>query len=155
MTPAINAAKKANVSFKIHEYEHDPKAESYGEEAADKLGVDVGRVYKTLIAQVDGKSLAVSVVPVSNQLDLKSFASSLGAKKSAMADQKAAERSTGYVVGGISPLGQRKPLKTVVDASAQAHDTIFVSAGKRGLEIEIAPGDLAKLTNAIFYTIAR
>jgi Cys-tRNA(Pro)/Cys-tRNA(Cys) deacylase len=154
MTPAINAAKKAKIAFSIHEYDHDPNAESFGLEAAEKLGVDIDRVYKTLVLAVDGNELAVSVVPVAKRLDLKTLASSLAVKKSSMADQKDAERATGYVVGGISPIGQRKRLRTVIDESALLYDTIFVSAGKRGVDIELSPHDLAKLVNGTFASIS-
>lgn len=155
MTPAINALRKAKVPHKIHEYDHEINAESYGLEAAEKLGVDVGRVFKTLVVSTDRGELAVAVVPVSKQLDLKAYASAIGVKKSVMADAKDAERSTGYVVGGISPLGQRKRLKTVVDLSALNYQTIFVSAGKRGLEIEISPQELGNLTKGAVAPIAR
>jgi Cys-tRNA(Pro)/Cys-tRNA(Cys) deacylase len=139
-TPAIVAAERAEIAFAVHAYDHDPKAASYGLEAAEKLGVDVERVFKTLVADVDGK-LTVAVVPVAAQLDLKALG-----KRASMADPKLAERTTGYVAGGISPLGQRRRLPTVVDESVFAFDTIYVSAGRRGLEIELAPDDLVKLT---------
>jgi Cys-tRNA(Pro)/Cys-tRNA(Cys) deacylase len=155
MTPAINAAKKAGIKFRIHEYEHDPAAESYGLEAAEKLGVSPDRVFKTLVAELDGGKLAVGIVPVATSLNLKSLASALGAKRAEMADMAAAERSSGYVAGGISPLGQKKRLPTILEASAAAHDTIYVSAGKRGLEIELAPDDLLKLTGGKLAAIAR
>lgn len=155
MTPAINAAKQAKVPFKVHEYVHDPKAESYGEEAAEKLGLPLARVFKTLVVSLDGKDLAVAVVPVSGLLDMKHCAAALGGKKCEMADRKDAERSTGYVLGGISPLGQKKRLRTVVDASAQGFDSVFVSAGRRGLEIELAPEELARLTGAVFANVSR
>ena len=155
MTPAIAAAKKARITFSIHEYTHDPAAESYGLEAAEKLGLDPARVFKTLVAAVGERDLAVAVVPVSRQLDLKLLARALGVKKAEMAAVKAVERATGYVVGGVSPLGQKKRLATVIDASAQAHQTLFVSAGRRGLEIELAPADLAALTGARFAAIAK
>jgi Cys-tRNA(Pro)/Cys-tRNA(Cys) deacylase len=155
MTPAINAARQAKVPFHIHEYAHDPKAESYGEEAAVKLGLPLERVFKTLVVSLDGSELAVAVVPVSGLLDMKHCAVALGAKKCDMAERKDAERSTGYVLGGISPLGQKKRLRTVIDATAQGFDTVFVSAGRRGLEIELAPADLARLTGAVFATVGR
>jgi Cys-tRNA(Pro)/Cys-tRNA(Cys) deacylase len=155
MTPAINAARQAKVPFHIHEYAHDPKAESYGEEAAVKLGLPLERVFKTLVVSLDGRELAVAVVPVSGLLDMKHCAVALGAKKCDMAERKDAERSTGYVLGGISPLGQKKRLRTVIDATAQGFDTVFVSAGRRGLEIELAPADLARLTGAVFATVGR
>lgn len=155
MTPAINAAKQAKTPFQVHEYMHDPKAESYGEEAAVKLNLPLERVFKTLVVELDGKSLAVAVVPVSGKLDMKACAAALGGKKCEMAAQKDAERSTGYVLGGISPLGQKKRLPTLIDASAQGFITLFVSAGRRGLEIELAPDDLAKLTDAHFAAVSR
>jgi Cys-tRNA(Pro)/Cys-tRNA(Cys) deacylase len=155
MTPAINQAKKAKVAFHIHEYAHDPAAESYGLEAAEKLGVDPARVFKTLVTEVGPKDLVVAVLPVSRQLDLKLLAKAVGAKKIAMAEVKLVERTTGYVVGGVSPLGQKKRLPTVIDASAEALDTMYVSAGRRGLEIELSPADLAALTGASFADIAR
>jgi len=141
-TPAVSAVERAGIVFRLHEYEHDPRAASYGLEAVAKLGHDSGRVYKTLVAEVDG-TLTVAVVPVEAQLDL----GALG-KRARLADVKAAERATGYVAGGISPLGQRRRLATVVDESALAFETIFVSAGRRGLELELAPADLVALTGA-------
>jgi Cys-tRNA(Pro)/Cys-tRNA(Cys) deacylase len=148
-TPAIAAAARAGVAFTVHEYRHDPRAESYGLEAVEKLGLDAARVFKTLVADVDG-ALIVAVVPVEAQLDLRALG-----KRARMADASAAERATGYVAGGISPLGQRRPLPTVVDASALDHDTIHVSAGRRGLELELAPADLVELTGARVAPIAR
>jgi len=155
MTPAINAAKQAKVPFHVHEYVHDPKAESYGEEAAVKLNLPLARVFKTLVVALDGKALAVAVVPVSGKLDMKACAAALGGKKCDMAAQRDAERSTGYVLGGISPLGQKKRLRTVIDASAQGFETMFVSAGRRGLEIELAPADLARLTAGVWADVSR
>ena len=155
MTPAINSAKKAKIKFRTHRYAHDPSAESYGEEAADKLGIPGERIFKTLVAALDSGEHAVAVVPVSGRLNLKSLAETLGAKKAAMAEQKDAERLTGYVLGGISPLGQRKKLKTVIDESASSFDTLFVSAGKRGLQIELSPTDLRRLTGGRFAPIAK
>ncbi|MGI5351854.1 Cys-tRNA(Pro) deacylase [Streptomyces sp. CA-250714] len=153
-TPAIVAATEAGIPFETHAYEHDPAAPSYGEEAAEAMGVPPERVFKTLVAEVDG-ALTVAVVPVSASLDLKALASAVGGKRAAMADPAAAERTTGYVRGGISPLGQRKQLPTVLDASAEEHAAICVSAGRRGLEIELAPSDLAKLTGAVIAPVAR
>ena len=152
MTPAINAAKKAKVDFKVHEYQHDPNNESYGEEAAQALGLDPAVVFKTLLVSLTGHKspLAVAVIPVSHQLSLKAIAKVLGAKKAEMADPKAAERSSGYIVGGISPIGQKKALPTVIDSSAESQASINVSAGKRGLEIELPPADLATLTRGKF-----
>ena len=153
-TPATIAVAKSGVSYTVHEYAHDPASTSYGLEAAEALGIDPDRVHKTLIASVGG-ALVVAVVPVTAQLDLKALAAAVGAKKAEMADPAAAERSTGYVVGGISPLGQRKRLTTVVDIGAAAHATVFVSAGRRGLEIELAPADLVAQTGATTAAIAR
>jgi len=155
VTPAVEAAKRAGVAFELHEYAHDPKAESYGLEAAEAMGVEPGRVFKTLVALVDGTRLVVGVVPVDTQLDLKALAAAVGGKKAVMADPAAAERATGYVVGGISPLGQKRRLKKVLDGSATGHETVFVSAGRRGLEIELAPSDLASLVGADVATICR
>jgi Cys-tRNA(Pro)/Cys-tRNA(Cys) deacylase len=139
-TPAIAAAERAGIAFRVHEYEHDPRAASFGREAADQLGLDPARIFKTLVADVDGE-LTVAVVPVEAQLDLRTLG-----KRARMAEPKAAERATGYVTGGISPLGQRRPLPTLLDDSALAFETIHVSAGRRGLELELAPGDLLALT---------
>ena len=155
MTPAINSAKKAGVTFNVHEYHHDPAAESFGEEAAEALGLDPALVFKTLLVSLTGHKspLAVAVLPVTHMLSLKNIAKALGAKKAEMADPKVAERSTGYIVGGISPIGQKKALPTVIDSSAEALLSFNVSAGRRGLEIELAPADLAKLTRATFARI--
>jgi Cys-tRNA(Pro)/Cys-tRNA(Cys) deacylase len=147
-TPATAALTAAGVPFVLHPYSHDPSAASYGAEAAEALGIDPERVFKTLMVEVEGR-LAVGVVPVSGNLDLKAFASALGAKKATMADPAAAERRTGYVLGGISPLGQRQSSPTVIDHSALALETMLVSGGKRGLDIEMAPADLIRLTAAI------
>lgn len=154
MTPAINLVKKRKISHKIHEYTHDSNAESYGAEAAEKMGVSESQVFKTLVAKLDGKTLAVGIVPVSSTLSLKQLAKAAGGKKAAMADPAEVERSSGYVLGGVSPLGQKKLLKTIIDKSAQEFETIFVSAGKRGLEIELAPEDLAGLLRGEFASIA-
>ncbi|MER6674271.1 Cys-tRNA(Pro) deacylase [Streptomyces sp. NPDC000983] len=153
-TPATVALTAAGVPFTTHAYEHDPSHPSYGEEAAEAMGVSPDRVFKTLVAEVDGR-LTVAVVPVAGQLDLKALATAAGGKRAAMADPTLAERTTGYVRGGISPLGQRKKLPTVLDASATAHPTICVSAGRRGLEIELSPTALATLTTATLAPIAR
>jgi Cys-tRNA(Pro)/Cys-tRNA(Cys) deacylase len=152
-TPATQALTKARASFTVHEYEHDPASGSYGTEAARALGVEPDRVFKTLIAQVDG-ALQVAVVPVTGELDLKALAAAVGKKRATMADPTQAERTTGYVRGGISPLGQRKRLPTVLDASVEKYPTVFVSAGRRGLEVEVAPADLARLTAATIAPIA-
>ncbi|MET7753250.1 Cys-tRNA(Pro) deacylase [Streptomyces sp. NPDC005389] len=153
-TPATVALTAAGTSFTLHAYEHDPASPSYGEEAAEALGVSPDRVFKTLVADVDGE-LTVAVVPVAGQLDLKALASAVGGKRAAMADPAAAERTTGYVRGGISPLGQRKRLRTVLDASASDHASICISAGRRGLEVELSPADLAALTSAVVAPIGR
>jgi Cys-tRNA(Pro)/Cys-tRNA(Cys) deacylase len=148
-TPAIAAAERAGIAFEVHEYDHDARSSSYGLEAADKLGLDPRRVFKTLVAHVDGK-LTVAVVPVEAHLDLRALG-----KRARMAEPRAAERATGYVAGGISPLGQRRALPVVVDESALAFETIHVSAGRRGLEIELAPADLVLLTGARVERLAR
>jgi Cys-tRNA(Pro)/Cys-tRNA(Cys) deacylase len=148
MTPAVVAAERAGIPFTLHEYEHDPRAGSYGLEAAVKTGVDPARVFKTLVVSQDGK-LSVAIVPVAAQLDLRALG-----KRAELADRTAAERATGYVLGGISPLGQRKPLPTLVDESAFAFPSIYVSAGRRGLELELAPDDLVRLTGARIAPIA-
>ncbi|MGW6020877.1 Cys-tRNA(Pro) deacylase [Streptomyces sp. NPDC055099] len=153
-TPATVALTAANADYTVHAYEHDPAHPSYGEEAAQAMGVSPDRVYKTLVAEVDGE-LTVAVVPVAGTLNLKALASAVSGKRAVMADPAAAERTTGYVRGGISPLGQRKKLRTVLDDSASSHATICVSAGRRGLEVELAPGDLARLTDAVLAPIGR
>lgn len=152
-TPATAALAAAGVPFTLHPYAHDPAAESYGLEAAEVLGVDPSRVFKTLMVDIEGK-LAVGIVPVSGTLDLKAIAAAMGSKKAAMADPKTAERRTGYVLGGISPLGQRQPSPTIVDESALAFPTVLVSGGRRGLDIELAPADLVRLTKARIAPIA-
>ena len=156
-TPATLAVSAAGVSFAVHEYIHDPQADSFGLEAATALGLDPRRVFKTLVAAVDrnGRSeLVIGVVPVVGQLDLKALATAVGVKRAVMAKVADAERSSGYVAGGISPLGQRRPLTTVIDESVYLHDTVFVSAGRRGLEIELIPDVLIKLTSAAVAAIA-
>lgn len=155
MTPAVDAARKAGIPFTLHEYRHDPRARSYGLEAAEALGLDAARVFKTLVAVAEGKGLWVAIVPVGGLLDLKALATAAGAKRVAMAEAPAAERATGYVVGGISPLGQRRHLPTVVDASALDFPTVYVSAGRRGLEIELAPADLVRHCGAEVASITR
>nr|WP_319542136.1 Cys-tRNA(Pro) deacylase [uncultured Pseudodesulfovibrio sp.] len=155
MTPAIDKAKKAGITFFVHEYEHDPAAESYGMEAAEKLQIEPERVFKTLVVCCGGKDLTVAVLPVSKHLDMKLLAKAVGVKKVGMAEIGLVERVTGYVVGGVSPLGQKKQLKTVIDSSAEAYATIFVSGGRRGVDIELSPDDLAKLTRADFASVAK
>ncbi len=155
MTPGINIAKKAKISYKIHEYTHDPAIESYGSEAAEKMGVPEDRVFKTLVVSLDNSDLAVGVVPVSSMLNMKLIAKAAGAKKASMAAAADVERTTGYVLGGVSPLGQKKRLKTIIDASAETFSTIYVSAGRRGLQMELRPTDLRNLTNGIFAAICQ
>ncbi|WP_299592074.1 Cys-tRNA(Pro) deacylase [uncultured Microbulbifer sp.] len=154
MTPAIKAAEKAKVKFQIHEYSHDPAAESYGLEAAEKLGLAPQQVFKTLVVSLDGKSLAVAVLPVEQQLSMKLVARAAGAKKAEMAEKNAVMRSSGYVLGGVSPLGQKKSLPTFLHNSAESEATIYVSAGRRGLEIELTPQDLLQLTRGKFAPLA-
>jgi Cys-tRNA(Pro)/Cys-tRNA(Cys) deacylase len=154
MTPAIIAAAKAKIHITVHEYEHDPACTAFGLEAAEKLGVDPRQVFKTLVADLGGE-LVVAVIPVQAMLALKHLARAAGAKKAAMADKPLAERTTGYVLGGISPLGQKKRLRTFIDSSARSHQTILVSGGRRGLDIEIAPVDLARMTAASFVQITQ
>ena len=153
-TPATVALARAGVAFTAHAYEHDPRAAAYGLEAAEKLGLDPDRVFKTLLATVDG-TLAVGIVPVALQLDLKALAQALGGKRAEMADPAVAERKTGYVVGGISPIGQKTTLATVLDESAIVCETIFVSGGRRGLDLELAPDDLLAVTRGRYAPIAR
>lgn len=154
-TPATVALTRAGIAFTVHEYHHDPAAPSFGLEAAAALGVEPDRVFKTLLAEVDGVGLVVGIVPVSGSLDLKSLAAAVGGKRATMAAPALAERRTGYVVGGISPIGQRTPLPTVIDETAQLWDTVFVSGGRRGLDLELAPEHLAAITQASFEDISR
>lgn len=153
-TPATTALTRLGIDFSAHAYHHDPAAESYGREAADALGVDAERIFKTLLASVDG-ALVVGIVPVPASLDLKALARAADGRKSLMADPADAERATGYVVGGISPVGQRRRLRTLIDSSAARHDTILVSGGRRGFDIELAPDDLVAATNGSLAPIAR
>ncbi|MBF8781471.1 Cys-tRNA(Pro) deacylase [Pseudomonas fulva] len=155
MTPALAVLKKARAEHRVHSYEHDPKAASYGLEAAQKLGLDVRQVFKTLLACTEKGELLVAVVPVGGTLDLKALAQAAQVKKCEMADPAAAQRSTGYLVGGISPLGQKKRLRTFIDESARRFATIHVSAGRRGLEVELAAALLASLTQGSFAEIGR
>jgi Cys-tRNA(Pro)/Cys-tRNA(Cys) deacylase len=159
-TPATQAAKAAGIAFSLHEYAHDPAAASYATEAAEVLGVDPARVHKTLILQAEGNrhlrpELIVAVVPADASCDLKAISAAVGARKVDLADPTVAQRTTGYVLGGISPLGQRKLLTTVIDEDAQLWDTILVSAGRRGLEIELNPLDLAAALGATFTPVAK
>jgi Cys-tRNA(Pro)/Cys-tRNA(Cys) deacylase len=157
-TPATVVLARVGVDFTLHQYAHDSRATSFGLEAAEalqhELGLDPARVFKTLMAAVDG-ALTVAIVPVSGQLDLKALARAAGGSRAAMADVAAAERATGYVAGGISPIGQRRAHPTVLDSSALDHPTVFVSAGRRGLDLEIAPADLARVTGATVAAISR
>lgn len=160
MTPAIKALEKAGVAFEIRQYEHDGASHGlgktgYGEEAVQALGLSSEQVFKTLLAKLDDGRLAVAIVPVSGQLDLKALARAAGARRASMAEPDEAQRATGYVLGGISPLGQKKRLATFIDTSAEALATMHVSAGRRGLEVGLAPGDLAELLNARFAALSR
>ena len=153
MTPAINLLKKNKCTFKIHKYNHDPAVTNYGLEAAEKLNLDPNRVYKTLLVELSPTELAVGIIPVNCSMSLKQIAKSLGSKTAVMADKQEAQKVTGYLLGGISPLGQKKRLRTVLDSSAEAFETIYVSGGKRGLDIEVKPSDLIKLLNGSFSSI--
>jgi Cys-tRNA(Pro)/Cys-tRNA(Cys) deacylase len=153
-TPAIAAVVRAGVTHAVHQIRHDPLVTAYGHEAAAALGVEPGRVFKTLVNSVDGE-LVVAVVPVTGELNLKALAAALGAKSALMADRATAERSTGYVTGGISPIAQKRRFPTLVDASAARWATIFVSGGRRGLELELAPEDLVALTDGRLAPIGR
>ena len=153
-TPATVALTAAGIAFTTHPYAHDPAAASYGREAADALGVEPGRVFKTLLVEGE-KGLAVGIVPVDRQLDLKALATALGVKRVQMADPVMAERVTGYVVGGISPIGQKRRLPTVLDDSADVYETVLVSGGRRGFDIELRPADLLTATGATYAPIAR
>ena len=153
MTPAINFIKKAKIPYTLHEYSHDSANTSYGLEAANKLNVEEARVFKTIVISLSSSELAVAILPVNAMLSMKHVAKYLNVKKAKMAEASDVERSTGYILGGVSPLGQKKKLKTIIDNSAEVFSTIYVSAGQRGLELEISPHDLCKLTNGTFETI--
>jgi Cys-tRNA(Pro)/Cys-tRNA(Cys) deacylase len=155
MTPAIDFVKKNGISHKVHEYDHEPTSESYGLEAVEQMGVSAAMVFKTLVVTLDSKELAVAVVPVSSMLSMKCIAKAANAKKAVMAIKSDVIRSTGYVLGGVSPIGQKKSLRTFIDSSALNHSTMFVSAGRRGLEIELSPGDLKKLVNGEFVVLCQ
>ncbi|WP_320033495.1 Cys-tRNA(Pro) deacylase [Halarcobacter sp.] len=148
MTPAVNLLKKNKIKFEIHKYDHDPDNTDFGKEAVEKLNLDANRVFKTLLTELTPKELVVCVIPVSKMLSLKDVASTFGVKKAQMANKDEAQKVTGYLLGGISPLGQKKRLKTAIDKSAFEFDTIYISGGKRGLDIEVNPNDLKKLLNA-------
>lgn len=153
MTPAIDIAKQQNIAYTIHEYQHDPKTSSFGEEASVKLGVAAEQVFKTLVTETPDGELIVGVLPVSSQLNLKRFARAVSVKKIHLANKEKVQRATGYVTGGVSPIGQKKLLRTVIDSSAQGFSTIYVSAGRRGLEIELSPSDLGRLCMASYADI--
>ena len=150
MTPAINAAKQRGIRYQVHQYQHQSSAQGYGLQAAEKMGIAPQKIFKTLVVMLDNKTLAVAIVPVSSQLNMKLMAIAIGAKKAVMATPLDVQRSTGYVLGGVSPLGQKKKLATIIDSSAKQHASIFVSAGRRGLEIELDPQDLQTVTSGKF-----
>jgi Cys-tRNA(Pro)/Cys-tRNA(Cys) deacylase len=155
MTPAINSAKNAKIDYTVHQYEHDSGNSSYGLEAAEKLALSPERVFKTLVVKLDARQLVVAILPVNSMLSMKSVAKACGARKAEMADKAEVQRSTGYVLGGVSPLGQKKPLKTIIELSAQQYATIYVSGGRRGLEIELNALDLQTITQASFEPISQ
>lgn len=155
MTPAVNKLKKAKIKYQIHQYEHDPDAKAYGEEAAEKLNIPFDQIFKTLVVSVDNNDVVIAVVPVSRQLDLKKLVKAIGSKKARMADRNDVERATGYILGGVSPIGQKKKLTTMIDTSALNFNTVYVSAGRRGLQIEMSPKDLGSLTDATYAEISR
>lgn len=152
-TPATDLLSRLGIVRTLHPYEHDPRSPAFGEEAAAALGVEQARIFKTLVVSLDG-TLACGVVPVSARLDLKAFAAELGGKRAELAEPAAAARATGYVVGGISPIGQKSRLRVLVDASAEAHETVYVSAGKRGLQVQLRPADLLQAAGARYAKIA-
>ena len=153
MTPAINSLKKNKINFTLHRYKHDAKHPSYGLEAAEKLGLSPTQVFKTLVVQLDGDELAVAILPVNETLNMKEVARIFHVKKVSMADAKQVQSTTGYVLGGVSPLAQKKALQTVIDSSALDNETIFVSGGRRGVEIELDPADLLRMCNGISESI--
>ena len=149
MTPCIKLLKKQKIAYLLHQYTHDTKSTSYGKEAIEKLGVSADRVFKTLVVSTD-KGLAIAVVPALSMLNMKLLAKAIGCKKAKMAETSIVEKTTGYILGGVSPLAQKKKLPTFIDSSVSSFDTIYVSAGKRGLEVKLSPNDLATLTNGLF-----
>jgi Cys-tRNA(Pro)/Cys-tRNA(Cys) deacylase len=153
MTPAIDVAREAGIEHQLHQYQHDPASAGYGTEAAEKLGLNPACVFKTLVVAVDTKILVVAIVPVNAMISMKLIAKAANGKKASMADKQQVQRSSGYVLGGVSPLGQKRPLTTFIDESAQLFERIHVSAGRRGLEIELAPEDLAALTQGHFVAL--
>lgn len=155
MTPAIQTLKKAGIKYQVHQYNHDSDCRAYGEEAVEKLGLNHDQVFKTLVAELDNKQLTVAVIPVSKMLDLKALAKGVGAKKAKMADKNDVERATGYILGGVSPIGQKKRLAAMLDSSAFQFSTIFISGGRRGLDIEISPQDLTDLIGATKVAITK
>lgn len=154
MTPAINELKKNKIDFSIHKYKHDPKIDNYGLEAAEKLNIDANRVYKTLLAQLNTKELVVAIIPVNKSLNLKSLASYFEAKSASMADKDEAQKVTGYLLGGISAFGQKKRLRTIVDATSKVFETIYISGGKRGLDLQIKPSDIIKVLNSNYCEVS-
>lgn len=155
MTPAIRVLERAGVPFSLASYDHDPRSTAFGEEAAREMGLSPDEVFKTLLAKLDDGRLVVAIIPVSGRLDLKALARAAGARKASLAETGEAERTSGYVQGGISPLGQKKRLTTFLDVSAESREAIHVSGGRRGLEIRLAPSELARLTDARFADLAR
>lgn len=148
MTPAVRALESAGVAFTVHEYRHDPSTRRFGLEAATALGLDPDQVFKTLLVTTGAGEHAVAVVPVSQQLSLKAVGTALGAKRVDLCDPAVAQRITGYVVGGISPFGQRRPLPTVIDETCGLYDIVYVSGGRRGLDVGVAPADLLRVLGA-------
>ncbi len=155
MTPAIISLKKKHIPYTIHQYDHEAGGKSYGMEAAEKLGVDPSRVYKTLVVMLDSGNLAVAILPVAEKLNMKLVAKAAGVRKAAMAKKSDAERSTGYLLGGISPIGQKKRLPTFLDRTAEKYSTIFISGGRRGVDIEIAPSDMLKVVGGTFHFLCQ
>ena len=155
MTPAIELARKSGIDFNVHKYTHEPDHPSYGTEAAEKLGIPATQVFKTLLVMLDRTQPAIAIIPVSQNLNMKQLAKAASVKKAEMADKLQIERQTGYIMGGVSPLGQKKLLTTYIDSTAMNLSTIFVSAGRRGLEIELSPTDLARLTRGNFADLCK